>query len=218
MMKIMVMMKNLNWNEKDKKMKKILFILCSLFLILTSAQAAEAPSTAFVHQLADEIITNVLTSQDTQAQKTERFEKYFLKALDTQTIGKFVLGRYWRTASPEERNNFIDAFTDMALKSWADKFNLYTGQQITFLGEQPAEGKNQVYVISQIQNEPNPAEVLWRVQEKNGSYQIVDIIIEGVSMVLSYRNEYTSFLKDHKLPELTKKLQEQADSFTSSIK
>ncbi len=197
-------------------MKKILLVLCGLVWMITSAHAAETPSTAFVHQLADEIITNVLTSKDTQAQKTERFEKYFLKALDTQTIGKFVLGRFWRTASPEERNAFINAFTDMALKSWADKFNLYTGQQITFLSEQPAEGKNQVYVVSQIQNDPNPVQVLWRVQEKNGTYQIVDIIIEGVSMVLSYRNEYTSFLQNHTLTELTDKLQKQADSFVVS--
>ena len=163
-------------------MKKILLVLCGLVWMITSAHAAETPSTAFVHQLADEIITNVLTSKDTQAQKTERFEKYFLKALDTQNIGKFVLGRYVRTTSKEDQEAFIKAFTDMALKSWADKFNLYTGQQLTFQGERPAEGKNQVYVDSLIQNDPNPVQVIWRLREKNGDYKIVDMIVEGVSM------------------------------------
>lgn len=194
-------------------MKKILYALCAFLLSASVATAEQTNATQFVHQLTDEIITNVLKSKDTQEKKTQRFEKYFLKALDTQTIGKFVLGRYWRTASPEERKDFIAAFTDMALKSWADRFNLYTGQTIVFHGERPAEGENQVYVDSAIQNEPNPVQVIWRVTEKNGEYKIVDIIIEGVSMALSYRNEYTSFLQNKSLPELTQALQKQADSF-----
>ena len=151
-------------------MKKLLLLICALLLQTASVHADEKPSVLFVKNLTDEVITNVLKSKDTQQQKTERFEKYFLKALDTQNIGKFVLGRYVRTTSKEDQEAFIKAFTDMALKSWADKFNLYTGQQLTFQGERPAEGKNQVYVDSLIQNDPNPVQVIWRLREKNGPY------------------------------------------------
>ncbi len=199
-------------------MKKLFLIVCALFLQAASVYAEDKPSVVFVKNLTDEVITNVLKSKDTQQQKTERFEKYFLKALDTQNIGKFVLGRYVRTTSKEDQQAFIKAFTDMALKSWADKFNLYTGQQLTFQGERPAEGKNQVYVDSLIQNDPNPVQVIWRLREKNGEYKIVDIIVEGVSMALSYRNEYTAYLQNHTLPELTQKLTEQADAFVPSKK
>ncbi len=199
-------------------MRNIFYILCAFLLQTSVIFAQEKSSVLFVKNLTDEVITNVLKSSDTQEQKTERFEKYFLKALDTQNIGKFVLGRYIRTTSKEEQAEFIKAFTNMALKSWADKFNLYTGQELTFSGERPAEGKNQVYVDSLIQNEPNPVQVIWRLREKNGEYKIVDIIVEGVSMSLSYRNEYTAFLQNHTLAELTQKLNEQAKTFTPSKK
>ena len=194
-------------------MKKTLLLLLGLFLTSSPAKAVDTKAINFVEKLANTIITDVLKSTDTAEKKTERFEKHFLEALDTQSIGKFVLGRYWRTASHTERDQFLEAFTDMALKSWADKFDMYNGQEIIFVDARPAEGENQVYVNSQIKNEPNPVEVIWRVRNKNGAYKIVDIIIEGVSMVLSYRNEYTAYLQNHSLTELTERLKTQASSF-----
>ncbi|MBQ4084078.1 MAG: ABC transporter substrate-binding protein [Alphaproteobacteria bacterium] len=194
-------------------MKKTLLLFLGLFLTSLPAKAVDTKAINFVEKLANTIITDVLKSTDTTEKKTERFEKHFLEALDTQSIGKFVLGRYWRTASHTEREQFLDAFTDMALKSWADKFDMYNGQEIIFIDARPAEGENQVYVNSQIKNDPNPVEVIWRVRNKNGTYKIVDIIIEGVSMVLSYRNEYTAYLQNHSLSELTERLKAQASSF-----
>ena len=108
----------------------------------------------------------------------------------------------------------------MPLRIWHLKVGLtridpvmYNGQEIIFIDARPAEGENQVYVNSQIKNDPNPVEVIWRVRNKNGTYKIVDIIIEGVSMVLSYRNEYTAYLQNHSLSELTERLKAQASSF-----
>lgn len=194
-------------------MKKTLLLFLGLFLASTSARAVDTKAINFVENLANTIITDVLKSTDTSQKKTERFEKHFLEALDTQSIGKFVLGRYWKTATHTERELFLKAFTDMALKSWADKFDMYNGQEIIFVDARPAEGENQVYVNSQIKNDPNPVEVIWRVRNKNDTYTIVDIIIEGVSMVLSYRNEYTAYLQNHSLTELTERLTNQASSF-----
>ena len=196
-------------------MKKL--FLSILFLCISFQALAETP-TDFIRTLSDQIITNVLKTKDSQEEKTKRFEEYFLTALDVQTIGKNVLARHWKTATEEERKDFLDAFTDMALKSWADKFNMYTGQEITFTNETPAQGKNQVFVNSFIQDDPNPVSVIWRVSNKNGEYKIVDIIVEGVSMTLSYRNEYDSFLRDKTLPELSEQLKKQAGQFVSKAK
>ena len=101
-------------------MKKTLLLFLGLFFTSLPVKAVDTKAINFVEKLANTIITDVLKSTDTAEKKTERFEKHFLEALDTQSIGKFVLGRYWRTASHTEREQFLDAFTDMALKSWAD--------------------------------------------------------------------------------------------------
>ena len=191
-------------------MKRLFLTVLSIFI---SFQALAETPTDFIQTLSDQIITNVLKSDDTQEEKTKRFETYFLSAIDLQTIGKNVLGRHWKSATEEERNTFLDAFTDMVLKSWADRFDMYTGQEISFTNETPAQGKNQVFVNSFIQNDP--ISVIWRVSNKNGEHKIVDIVVEGVSMTLSYRNEYDSFLRDKSLSELSEQLKQQAEQFTS---
>lgn len=194
-------------------MKKICALICMMCLPMM-VYAANS-SVAFVNHLTDDIITNVLQSNDTQEQKFTRFKTAFEKALDMKSIGQFVLGVYWRKASAEERQAFLDAFIDFTTKTWADRFDLYTGQKIVFSGTRNAEGKNQLYVDSTIENNP-PVQVIWRLkQTKSGDFKIIDIIVEGVSMAMSYRNEYSAFLQKNggKLPVLTKELEQKSADF-----
>ncbi len=199
-------------------MKKLLSFLCAVFMSV-SVRAAE-PSIMFVNNLTDDIITNVLQSTDTQDEKFTRFKTAFEQALDMKSIGQFVLGVYWKKATPEERTAFLNAFIDFTTKTWADRFDLYTGQQIVFSGSRNAEGKNQLYVDSTIENNP-PVAVIWRLkQTKSGDFKIIDIIVEGVSMAMSYRNEYSAFLQKNggKLPVLTKELERKSAEFKFSKK
>lgn len=194
-------------------MKKLLGLMCAIVLLSGKVFAAD-PSVVFVKDLTDDIITNVLTSDVSQEQKFERFKTAFEDALDMRSVGQFVLGVYWRRADEAQREAFLDAFIDFTTKTWADRFDLYTGQKIVFSGTRNAEG-NQLYVNSQIQNNP-PVEVIWRLKKmKNGNFKIIDIIVEGVSMAMSYRNEYSAFLQKHggKLPMLTQELERKSAAF-----
>ena len=107
-----------------------------------------------------------------------------------------VLGVYWKKATEQEKQDFMEAFTDLTTKTWTDRFGLYEGQDIVFQGTRNAPQKNQIYVDSKINNDP-PIEVIWRLRQKDGTYKIVDIVVEDVSMVMSYRNEYTSVLQQN---------------------
>jgi phospholipid transport system substrate-binding protein len=193
-------------------MKKLYTLILGLFLFSATAHA-ENPAITFVNSLADNVINNILTADVSQEEKMARFKSEFETALDLKNIGQFVLGIYWRKATAEERSAFLDAFMDFTTKTWADRFNLYQGQKIVFTGARNAE-KKQLYVDSVIQNNP-PVEVIWRLKQKDNSYRIIDIIIEGVSMAMSYRNEYSSFLQTHNgdVSALTQELKKRSDSF-----
>lgn len=193
-------------------MKKLLGLICG-FLLWTQTVQASDPSIDFVNQLTDDIITNVLATQKSNEEKLDLFRNRFQQALDLRSIGQFVLGVYWRKASEQEREAFLTAFIDFATKSWADRFNLYNGQKIVFTGTRNAQS-GQLYVDSQIQNNP-PVEVIWRLRQKGSNYKIVDIIVEGVSMAMSYRNEYTAYLQKNggKLSALTKELNAKSAAF-----
>ena len=193
-------------------MKKILVLIFGFLCFAHIAIAQEKSASTFVSNLVDDIIKNVLTADISKEEKTKLFEDYMLKSVDTQAIAKAVLAQYWRTASPKEKDDFIEAFKDMAIKMTAEKFNMYNGQEVQFFSERPAQGKNQVFVDSTVTNESKPIQVVWRVRQKDGEYRILDIIIEGVSMTLNYRNEYTAYLQNHTIQDLIKELKKQAEN------
>ena len=191
-------------------MKKIFLSICLCVACFFNANAADISATTFVSNVVDDIIQNVLATDDTKKNKAIAFEERVLKAIDTQAIAKTVLAQYWKTATPKEKDDFIEAFKEMAVKMTSDKFGLYTGQKIKFYAERPAQGKNQIFVDSEVETEEKPIQVVWRVREKDGQYSIIDIIIEGVSMTLTYRNEYTNFLQTHTIEELIEQIKKQA--------
>lgn len=197
-------------------MIKKLYTLILGLILFPSVVYANKEAITFVDNLTEKIITNVLEKEGSKDNKLPTFRRDFIGALDTKNIGQFVLGVYWKKATPEEREKFLTAFIEFATLTWADRFDTYNGQKIVFTGARNAD-KNQFYVDSIIQNNP-PVEVVWRVKQKKDGYKIIDIIIAGVSMVMSYRNEYSSFLQAHNgsVNELTQELQEKSKNFTWS--
>ncbi|MBO7244996.1 MAG: ABC transporter substrate-binding protein [Alphaproteobacteria bacterium] len=198
-------------------MKKLTAVFLSAFL-MTMPVKAEQAGIDFTKKLADDIIVNVLSANISDEEKLKVFHDRFKEDLDIQTIGKRVTGTYWKKATPKEQEEFLAAFLDFTTKSWADKFNLYTGQKINFTGIQAAKS-GQFFVSSAVEGNP-PAEVLWRIKKSGDSYKITDIVIEGVSMVTSYRNEYVAFLYKNggKLSSLTEELKRKSASFSFTKK
>ena len=194
-------------------MKKLAIFLITLTLFCKPVQAME-PAVQFINTLTDKIITNVLTSQDSEEQKINYFRQEFTSALDLKSIGQFVLGRYWKMTDTAQRDAFLDAFMEFTTLTWADRFHMYNGQKIIFTGTRNAEGK-QLYVDSKIMNNGTPVEVIWRVRQKGDTFKIIDIIVEGVSMAMSYRNEYTAFLQKNggDVSKLTAELKTKAKNF-----
>ena len=175
-------------------MKKIILtLICALWAV--PALCAD-PAIEFMDKLAKEIIEEGILSAKTTTERETFFSEKFTTNLDLKNISQMVLGIYWKKASDQEKNDFIKAFTDLTTKTWTDRFGLYQGQDIVFQGTRNAPQKNQIYVDSKINDNP-PIEVIWRLRQKDGSYKIVDIVVEDVSMVMSYRNEYTAFLQQH---------------------
>lgn len=194
-------------------MKKLAILLIILSVWCKPVVAME-PAVQFISDLADKIITNVLTSKESEEQKLSYFRTEFSGALDLKSIGQFVLGRYWKGADAAQRETFLKAFMEFTTLTWADRFHMYNGQKIIFDGTRNAEGK-QLYVDSKIMNNGTPVEVIWRVRQKGSEFKIIDIIVEGVSMAMSYRNEYTAFLQKNggDVSKLTTELENKAKNF-----
>lgn len=196
-------------------MKKLLTLICAC---LFSAQVfAAAEPIPFLQDLTDDIISNVLTGDKTEQERLDNFKIAFQKALDLKAIGQFVLGRFWKAADKADQQQFLTVFMDFVSETWAKQFSAYTGQKINFTSVRSAEG-NQLYVDSVIDGK-SPTEVVWRLRQKGDEFKIIDIIVEGVSMAMSYRNEYATFLQQNggNLKTLIKELQSKIKSMNQPV-
>ena len=183
-------------------MKKSVFaaILASVFLFATGARADVdvAKADAFVQKVTNEGIEDIINASVPQKVKDERFEKLFNSALDLDIIGQFVLGRYWKTATPEQRKAFIKVYRELNIKTWSARFDEFKGKNFKFVGSTPSNSKNQVFINSTVaMGEGEPAKVVWRVKQNGSTFKIVDIIIENVSLAITARNEYSAFIKNN---------------------
>ncbi len=199
-------------------MKKFLFtFLTALLLVANSANAEINAQKAedFVKNITKQGIEEIINSDVSQAEKDQRFAKLFNEYLDLDFIGRFVLGRYWKTATPKQRTEFVDVYRELNIKTWSKRFDEFKGKTFVFNGTSPSSSENQIFVNSVVpMDQGAPAKVVWRVKETNGQFKVVDIIIENVSLAITARNEYTAYIRkspngiDGLISDLKKKSQQ----------
>ncbi len=183
-------------------MKKFLavsiFALAGIFCIKAYADMDSVAAEKFIKDTTAEGVEQIINADIPQAEKDKRFHKLLDGALDLDFIGQFVLGRNWKTATPQQRDQFITTYRDLNILTWSKRFNEFEGKNFVFKGTTPSTSKGQVFVNTVVpMDQGEPAKVLWRVREKNGTYKIVDIVIEGVSLAQASRSEYTAFIKNN---------------------
>ena len=180
-------------------MKKLvataLFIL-GVYAAPAMAEVNAAQAQKFVEDVTNDGIENIINANVSQQEKDKRFATLFNNALDMKFIGQFVLGRYWRTATPEQRDAFIKAYREMNIKTWSKRFDEFKGRNFKFIGTTTSNSANQIFVNSEVpMPEGQPAKVVWRVKQTGDTFKIVDIIIENVSLAITARNEYSAYIK-----------------------
>lgn len=179
-------------------MKKLVVFLASFLFFAHAAHAGVSPNQAedFIKEVTKTGIEQIINSDVSQAEKDKRFEKLFNKYLDLDFIGRFVLGRYWKTSTPQQRKDFINAYRELNIKTWSKRFDEFKGKSFNFNGTSPSNSANQIFVNTTVNmGEGAPAKVVWRVKDTNGELKVVDIIIENVSLAITARNEYTAYIK-----------------------
>ena len=196
-------------------MKKLTTLILALGCFLSfNANALDAPKAEnFVKKVTSEGIEEIINSDVTQEEKNARFTKLFDTYLDMDYIGKFVLGRYYKTATEKQRKDFIDAYRIFNIKTWAKRFDEFKGKSFDFEGTSPSNSEGQIFVNTSVKmNEGAPAKVVWRVKDGE-PLKIVDIIIENVSLAVTARNEYAAYIKQapNGLDDLIKDLRQKAE-------
>ena len=180
-------------------MKKFWAILLGGMLLASGSANADIntdKAEAFIKDVTKTGIEELINANVSAEEKQARFTKLFNQDLDLDFIGKFVLGRFWRTATPQQRKEFIDVYRKLNIQTWSERFDEFKGKHFEFIGTEKSKSADQIFVNTQVpMAEGAPAQVKWRVKETGNTMRIVDIIIENVSLAQTSRSEYTSYIQ-----------------------
>jgi phospholipid transport system substrate-binding protein len=170
------------------------------------AQSAGNPR-AFIDTLGAEVLKIIQSPNISVDERKKRFRELFHKAFDVQKIGRFVVGRYWNQAKPDEQQKYIDVFGDYVSTIYANQFSTYQGQSFKTTGMRDL-GEGESLVQSEIDRPGNaPMNVAFRVGEAEGQYKITDVTVEGVSLIVTKRGEFGGVLAQEGVPGVTKRMQ-----------
>ena len=174
----------------------ILLLFCSFNFTAHSSNFLEEEN--FVTSFADSAISILSNDTISDAERTSSFTELVMSSIDLNLISKFVLSKAWKNASDEQKENYLIAFKDYFVSSYANKLDQYTGERVDVIGSQEA-GKY-VIVESNIIREGTDTlkiNLKWRLLNKDNQIKIIDLNIEGISLVIAQREEFQSFLANN---------------------
>ena len=155
-----------------------------------------------------------LTDESIDPQEKEaRFGKLFDENFDIPSISRFVLGKYWKSATTPQKKEFIVTFRNYIVKTYSSRFSEYTGEKLTLINSEN-ESNPKLFILHTALNREDapPIKVDWRVGLKKDRYVILDIIIEGISLAITQRSEFVSVIdqNDGNVDNLIKLLKEKS--------
>ncbi len=165
---------------------------------LSTAKAVdiEAGATEFVTSMAQNAINSLASKDTNRGERINRFRVMFNEKFAVRSIGKFVLGRYWKKATEEERSEYLKLFEDLMVVSYVDRFARYAGEALQ-VKKARGENKSTVTVFSEIMR-PGGAKsirVNWRIGTNGKIYKVLDLVVEGTSMSNTLRSDFSSIVR-----------------------
>ena len=149
-----------------------------------------------VNGLVQQALALMRNKQLDDNMRNQQFEAMLDQNFDIPRISRFVLGRYWIMADAQDINTFNNLFEQWVVRTYSQRFKDYKGETINVTGARP-ESDTSFVVQSQLIHPDGspPADIDWHVNKEPDGFKILDIEVEGVSMALTEREEFSSVIQ-----------------------
>lgn len=187
-------------------MRTVLNLIAAATLVISATAFAANPAAAkaFVDKVAGQVLTIVKNESASREDKQTKLEALFADKVDINFVARFVLGKHWRTASPQQQKDYVAAYRPFILKNYAGKLAKYSGETYS-LKDARVDGDASI-VTMQI-NDPNGQNVMVDYRVKGD--RIVDIAVEGVSLLTTQRSEFNGIVENKGVDGLIEALKKQ---------
>lgn len=183
-------------------MKRIVSIALFLVLVLPLPVLADDPSPdQIAHAATDKIIALLKENKDAYAKDHKKLyamvDEHVLPHFDFRAMSRTVLGRYWRQATDEQRQRFVNEFRDLLVRTYATALLKYNNQQIVYLPFRMDPSDRITTVKSEVRRTDGgpPIAINYSFYHTDAGWKVYDVTIEGASLVTTYQSTYAEQIR-----------------------
>lgn len=190
------------------------FLVAFLMMISFSAFSEERPE-QLLERVTEEMLA-ALKNNDKAIKSNQNklfsiVEKILVPHVDVYDMSRWVVGRNaWLTATPSQRSRFADEFKDLMIRTYSTSLTAYSNQTIVYIPiREDISEKQRVQVSSQIlESGRTPINVTYRLVHKDGTWKVYDIIIEGVSLLKGFKEQFAPDIQQNGMDSVIKKMRQ----------
>ncbi|MBP2293386.1 MlaC/ttg2D family ABC transporter substrate-binding protein [Azospirillum rugosum] len=161
------------------------------------AQSGEAEARTFIQNLGDEAIRTFSDKTLPRQQAIQRFQALLHRGFDVPYIGRWVLGRFWNQATEQQQAEYQRLFERLIINTYAGRFLEYSGETFKVTGARSESGADSTVATQIVRPNGPPINLEWRVRHRDGHPKIIDVVVEGVSMGVTQRQEFASVIQQN---------------------
>ena len=194
------------------KLNALLLLLIGSLTALAQAQTTEVAPDLLVKNVTNEVLQIIRSDKDIQAgsnkKAVELIESKVLPYFNFPHMTQIAVGRDWKAASPQQQKQLADEFHTLVVRTYAKALTEYRSQTVEFKPFKMAAGDTDIKVRSQVSQPSGKAIPLDYFLEKlSGGWKVYDIEVDGISLVINYRETFAAEVRSSGIDGLIKSLQ-----------
>lgn len=190
--KISTTSKKMRWSRpRGRRLAGGAAMLAVLALALgTAAAAADPGPRAVIQQTVDDVLAILRDAKRSNTQRRADLEAIAHSRFDFETMSRLVLAANWKKLSPAQQTEFVDQFTQFLANDYGGRIERYEQEQVAITGDRP-EARGDHTVKTKIVGGANDGALVdYRMRQREGTWRIIDVVIEGISLVANYRDQF----------------------------
>ena len=193
-----------------------------LFASSASAESDGAPSSVpqqIIEETMDEVVAILSDEARSAEARRAELEAIARERFDFRSMSRLVLARNWKRFSKPQQTEFVEVFTRYLANDYGSRLDRYEQEQVEVLGERQEPRGDVTVKTSIVGGENDGAVVDYRMRDRKGQWKIIDVVIEGISLVANFRDQFRDVIARSGPEGLLEKLREkneQAGEATSA--
>ena len=203
-----------------RKVGILVILLLPLLASTAPAQDIEKPEDIILSTV-DNVIARITAEKEMLDAQPETvydlINDLIIPVFDFNNMSRWILGKYWKQASEEQRAVFTTEFKDLLVRTYAKAVLGFSNERVELLNTQTNPKNNMVKVNTEIISDAGVTPVNYYMHISDGSWKVVNVAFEGISLVETYRKSFASVIRNDGLESLIQQLVDKNESLEQSL-